>query len=106
MLKALRHRWEVRFRHECFVGAIAAADYRNAHRRDSDRIWSPLDYVTGEETSDPRREQAKQNIAAVYQMLGTMTPEAAERQKAKVIADLKKQGFEDAEEMFAEIFDR
>lgn len=107
--QALRYRQQVEFRHNCIVAGIVAADGRNRRRtQDSDKVWDWSDFVMGEvDDIDPRREQAKQNIASVYQILnlrGPMTAEQAAEQKAKVIRDLRKQGFTDAEVIFGEVF--
>jgi hypothetical protein len=106
MFKALRKRQEVEFRKQCFVSAIVAADYRNAHRTESSQqVWSPLDYVSCEEDGvNDEREQAKMNAKNVYLMMGSLTPEQAASQKAKTIDGFIKAGFEDAEQMFEEMF--
>jgi hypothetical protein len=120
MFKALRKRQEIGFRHQCFASAIVAADYRNAHRCEaSDKTFSPLDYVVCEEDPqhDPRREEAKRNIASFYIGLAQEqerlsespgyimpAPEQAVEQRNRIITNLKTQGFEDAEQMFDEIF--
>jgi hypothetical protein len=106
MFRALRYRQEIKFRHDCFANAIGAADYRNAHRLESnDKVWSPLDYVVCEGgEQDTNRDEAKRNIASIYCLIGSLTPEQAAKQKEKVIHDLTKQGFDDAEELFKEIF--
>jgi uncharacterized protein YoaH (UPF0181 family) len=79
MFQALRYRKEVEFRYECYLAGVGAADYRNAHRsKDSDKVFSPLDYVTGEDEVDVAVEQAKQNIRAAWGMangLKAMTKE-------------------------------
>ena len=104
--KALRKRQEIEFRHKCFVAAIAAADYRNAHRYESgDKVWSPLDYVVCEGgDTDLRREEAKHNIAAAYVLVGSMTPAQAAKRKENIIRSLRDQGFEDADALFGEVF--
>lgn len=90
------------------MAGIIAADARNIHRtQSSDRVWEAMDYVICEDEPDPHREEAKRNIASLYRMreqFQPMTPEQAAEQKEKVIRDLRKQGFEDAEDIFAEIF--
>lgn len=88
------------------VGGVVAADYRNAHRTESsDPLVTALDYVPGEgEDTDPRREEAKQNIYSAYLLMGNMTAEQTARQRARIIASLRDQGFDDAEEMFNEVF--
>lgn len=69
MFNALCYRKEVKFRHDCYLAGISAADYRNANRqKDSDKITSPLDYTAGEDEVDVEREQIKQNIRAAWGM--------------------------------------
>jgi len=64
-----------------------------------------MDYVACESDDvDPRREEAKRNIANLYVLMGSMTQEQAAKQKERVIRELEKQGFEDANDMFGEVF--
>jgi hypothetical protein len=108
MFKALRHRREVEFRYLCFAGSIGASDYRNAHRtQSSDRVYSPIDYVGCEDDDkvDQRRQDAKRNIASLYMISSVATEEQAQLKKTRVIEDLKRQGFEDADEIFDEVFE-
>jgi hypothetical protein len=64
----MRYRLEVRFRHECFVAGIVAADHRNAH---GGNPVSPLDYVSCEEMSaeEIAAEEKEQNERAVQELL-------------------------------------
>jgi hypothetical protein len=68
------YRLDVKFRHQCFVAGIVASDYRNAHRTDdSQKLFSPLDYVVCEEMTEEeiRQEQEEQNRAAIASALSS-----------------------------------
>jgi hypothetical protein len=61
---AMKYRVDVRFRHECFVAGIVAADYRNAHGGN----YSPFDFVVCEEMSPEEiaAEEKERNEKAIY----------------------------------------
>jgi hypothetical protein len=69
---AMKYRLDVRFRHDCFLSGIIAADYRNAHRHDSEKLVSPLDYVSCEEMTaeEIAAEEKEQNERAMHTLLG------------------------------------
>ena len=69
---AMKYRLDVKFRKDCFAAAIVAADYRNAHRtEDSQRVFSPFDFVVAEEmTKEEIEAEAKeQNEKAIASMV-------------------------------------
>jgi hypothetical protein len=73
---AMKYRLDVRFRQECFVAGIVAADYRNAHGGkdgSGNKPYSPLDYVsceemTAEEIAAEQKEQNEQAVEALRSM--------------------------------------
>lgn len=65
----MKYRLDVRFRHECFVAGIVAADYRNSHGGNNGRPYSPLDFVACEEMS-------REEVAAEQKELNEQAAEA------------------------------
>lgn len=82
------------------TAATVAATLINLNRRPTDPPISPYDFVMPETD----RDRAKKNIASLFGMIGTASPEQLQQMRERAIDGLKKEGFADAEEIFQEVF--
>lgn len=111
-LEALEDRRAIAIRHARFNAALVASTIFNANRTTSEvPPLSPFDFLAGFE-ADPEeqrkaelRRSVKQAVALAFtQLPKTITREQALAEKAKMIANMQRTGFEDAEEIFREVF--
>jgi len=104
MFNALLERREVAFRYQCLCAGLIASTLLNMHMKpDSTRV-SPYDFApTVADDNERERDRAKQNLVSLFAMIEG-SPDFFERMRDKAIAGLKADGFEDAEEIFEEVF--
>jgi hypothetical protein len=102
MFKALAKRRNIRIKYERFANAqTAAAVYNTLRTKDEDQVVEAMDFVRDEKqaAAKERLRDAKRFCSKVMQV-PISTPRARLLEiRAKAIGDLKKDGFEDAEEI-------
>lgn len=107
-LEALEERRATEIRHARFNAALVACAVVNMHRSQDSEPMSPFDFIPGyepdpaEAARERQRTAIKRSIATVMSRMDTV--EAAVGMKAKLIARAKEAGFEDAEELYREVF--
>ncbi len=100
----LDRRWE-KFRRDCFPTALLLAQRFNQKRGEGVEPRTPFSFLPGYEPKEmSRREQAQHNVKVYFSTLRDVDEETAAKVRLRVIANLKKAGHEDAEEMIDEIF--
>ena len=111
-LEALEERREFKIRHQRFNAGLIASAIFNANRVSTDSpALSAFDFIAGfqldpeEEERDKLRRSIKHSIAlTMIDLSRNKTPDEVKELKAKVLANLRKSGVEDAEELFNEVF--
>lgn len=110
-LEALEDRRAVEIRHARFNAALITSTIFNANRSADSPALSPFDLIPGfepdpaEQEREERRRGVKRAIAIAMTRLPEGTPlEAVREMKAKMIARAKASGFDDAEELYREVF--
>lgn len=104
MFAALAERRTFRFRRDSYLaGLVAATVWNSAPRGPGAQPASPFDFVPTP-AGDAEREEIKANIRSFFSFVDIRTPEQAQRLREKALAGLKAQGYEDADEIFDEVF--
>jgi hypothetical protein len=100
---ALMKRQAVRFKHECFLSGMVAAQILNTNRRkEDDPVFSAWDFVPDPER-ESKRNELKRNIHSLFCMLRGGEEDVLKIRKS-TIAKLTKAGYKDVETAFDEVF--
>ena len=101
----LERRWQ-EFRRGMYGQAMLLAQTYNLHRPENAPIMSGMEFLPGFHDPDSEKlDQVRSNVMAWHSMHPDATPEQVAALRTRVVASLKQQGFEKAEEMFDSIFE-
>lgn len=110
-LEALEERRATDLRHARYNAALVASAIYNVNRAEDVEPVSPFSFIPGYEPDPVDEEQKKRRRGAVQSIRVAMSrlpdgvkPEAVVELKGKMIARLKGQGYEDAEDIMREAF--
>ena len=91
--------------------ALVTSAIVNANRAPDSPALSPFYFLAGyeqdpaEKAEEERRREVKRGIAvAMTRLPDDMPPEAVKEMRDKIIARVRAAGFEDAEELYREVF--
>lgn len=109
-LDALEERREIAIRHARFNAALITATIYNVNRGESKPL-SAFDFIPGfdsdpvdEEKAELRRSVKHAIALAITDLPKTWSRAEVLAEKAKMVANMKRTGLEDAEEIFREVF--
>jgi len=103
MFKALLNRKQARFREQLYLAGITASMTANVSGKTSTKTWTPWDFVPDSKETE-LREKLKRHIMSAVTVASAFTTQDIDEIRETLIARLKKQGYEDVEEIFEETF--
>ena len=103
MFMALLKRKQARFREQLYFAGVTASMVANMGGKTSTKFWTPWDFVP-DPKFDELRETLRKHIMSTVTVAKAFTKQPMGEIREKLITRLKKQGYENVEEIFDETF--